>query len=92
MRKSITIQDVTRETKRKIQLPKKTHLEPFFAAQDSIPHVVASSRTALLRMLFAFHVEIQRYFGIDSDPEIGIHDALFVHHVAIIIMKKKGIR
>lgn len=53
-------------------------LEPLFAAQDAVPHVILGPGSAFLRVLLPFVVEIERYLGVDADAEIIVHDAALV--------------
>ena len=57
------------------------YLEPFFAAQNSVPHVIPGSGTTLFRMLFALHVEVQRDLGVDADAEVAVHHTLFIQKI-----------
>lgn len=59
----------------------RRYLEQFFAAEDAVPHVVARPRAALLRMLLAFGVEVERDLGVDADAKVAVHDALLVHQI-----------
>ena len=59
----------------------ESYLEPFLAAEDSVPHVIAGPGSTLLRMLLPFHVEVQGDLGVDTNAEVAVHDALLIHQI-----------
>lgn len=53
-------------------------LQPLPGAQHAVPHVVAGTRAALLRVLLPLLVEVQRDLSIDADAEVVVHHGALV--------------
>ena len=64
------------------------YLQPFFATQNAVPHVITGPRAALLGVLLALHVEVQSNLGIDSNSEITVHDALLIDQTPTQVHRK----
>lgn len=56
-------------------------MNEFSTSQDAVEHVIFGSTSGFDRILFPFVMEIQADFGINANPKVVVHHALFIHFI-----------